>query len=124
PKATTRSDLPHSLSYHANTLTLLSSITIVESASIIADSLVVAKSIETSGSSVYLIISASLFSDSCLNALLTSSTVTSSFKSTTKSTRETLSVGTRSTIPCNLPFKNDITSPRTYAAPVDVRIID
>src|SRR5699024_2813445 len=85
--STTLIEYPHSLSYQANTLTLLSPMTIVDCSSTIAECESVLKSIETNGSSLTAIIPANSPLLASLNASFTFSIVTSVFKSTTKSTK-------------------------------------
>ena len=58
--------------------------------------------------------------DASLRALFTSSLVTDLEDSKTKSTAETLGVGTHIAIPVNLPFISGYTSATAFAAPVEV----
>lgn len=97
--------------------------TIVDSASMIEDRLSLMKSLETSGSSQNPMMPRIPFSEASLNAALTSLAVTCAFTSHTKSTSETVGVGTRTDRPFNLPCKSGITSPIAFAAPVEVGII-
>ena len=59
-----------------------------------------------------------------LNAAFTSALVTCLFSSATKSTMETVGVGTRIAIPVNLPFSSGITLATASAAPVVVGMMD
>src|SRR5690606_7917499 len=123
-KSTTLQEYPHSLSYHANTFTLRSPITIVDRPSIMEECGFVLKSMDTSGSVVKSNIPFKGPMDAVMNASLISSIVTSRSTSTTKSTNETLGVGTRNAIPCNFPFNSGNTSDNAFAAPVEVGIMD
>ena len=58
-----------------------------------------------------------------LSASLTSSLFAGLFSSATRSTTETLGVGTRIANPSHLPFKSGMTKPIAAAAPVLVGII-
>ena len=57
-------------------------------------------------------------------AAFTSSTLVPFSTSTTKSTNETVGVGTRTESPFSLPSSSGITMPIAFAAPVEVGIID
>src|SRR5699024_3745927 len=121
--STTLIEYPHSLSYQANTLTLLSPMTIVDCSSTIAECGSVLKSIETNGSSLTAIIPANSPLLASLSASFTFSIVTSVFKSTTKSTKETFEVGTLNAIPCILLSNSGNTSDKAFAARVEVGIM-
>ncbi|MCY1432757.1 hypothetical protein D9M71_487650 [compost metagenome] len=64
------------------------------------------------------------FSEASFNAALIVSFDTSAFSSTTKSTHDTLGVGTRIEKPSSLPFNCGNTFDTATAAPVVVGIID
>src|SRR5699024_11868445 len=88
--STTLIEYPHSLSYQANTLTLLSPMTIVDCSSTIAECGSVFKSIESNGSSLTAIIPANSPLLASLSASFTFSIVTSVFKSTTNQLKKRL----------------------------------
>mmetsp|Transcript_7641 Transcript_7641/g.47181 ORF Transcript_7641/g.47181 Transcript_7641/m.47181 type:complete len:200 (-) Transcript_7641:878-1477(-) len=120
-KSTTRWLYPHSLSYHATTLTMSSPMTMVSEASTVDDTSLIRKSTETSGSSQRARIPFMGPSAASRKALFTSSAVRPFFSTlTTKSTTDTLGVGTRSAIPFNFPFMPGRTRATAFAAPVEV----
>ena len=59
----------------------------------------------------------------CLKASLTASLVVSLRKVATKSTTDTVTVGTRSDMPSKRPLSSGITRARARAAPVEVGIM-
>jgi len=63
-------------------------------------------------------------SEASFKAAFTSSTLVSFSTSITRSTIETVGVGTRIDNPFSLPLSSGITSPIAFAAPVEVGIID
>src|SRR3972149_8778783 len=123
-KSLTLHEYPHSLSYHARTLTILFSITFVERASTMDELEFPLKSIETNGSSQYWRMPLSSPSAAFLNAAFTSSAVVSLSNSATRSTTETFGVGTLIAIPSSFPFNCGRTRETAFAAPVVVGIID
>ncbi len=62
----------------------------------------------------------SSFSEACFRAALTSSAMVCFSTCTTKSTIETLGVGTRNATPLSLPLSAGSTSATALAAPVEV----
>ena len=112
------------MSYQASTFTMVPSMTEVEGPSTIEESALPLKSTETSGSSEKPRMPCNSPSAALRRALLTSSTVATFSVSATRSTRETLGVGTRMASPCILPFNSGRTRPTALAAPVLVGIMD
>src|SRR5713226_9828092 len=82
------------------------------------------KSIDTSSSSEYARMPLSGPEAASLNAALTSLLVVFLLRIATRSTTETLGVGTRIAKPSSLPLRSGSTSPIATAAPVAVGIID
>ena len=83
------------------------------------------KSVETSGKSLYSRIPFREPSAAAFKAPFTSAAVNPCFSTvTTKSTRDTLGVGTRMASPFNFPFSSGITRETAFAAPVVVGIIE
>nr|GLL30457.1 hypothetical protein VITISV_031969 [Ipomoea trifida] len=110
---------PHSLSYQATTLTMSSPITIVKEASMVEETSVHLKSTETRGASQTSNMPFRGPSAAFLKAALTSSAVSPFFSTfTTRSTTETLGVGTRSAMPLSFPLSFGSTRDTALAAPV------
>ena len=95
---------PHSLSYHANTLTCVLFTTIVDKLSTIQLLGSLTKSEETNGRSSYPKIPFSSFSLAVLNRLLICSILVYDFISKTQSVRELFKIGTLTAWPFNFPF--------------------
>src|SRR5215472_2664693 len=124
-RSRTREEYPHSLSYQEITFTQLPPTTIVQGASTIDDRESPLKSDDTNSCSSYPRYPFSgPDSDAFFSAALTSSFVVFFSTQTTKSTTETLGVGTRIENPSTLPPSSGITSFKAFAAPVEVGIID
>src|SRR3990170_2239445 len=117
-------EYPHSLSYHAITLTILLSRTLVMLPSTIEECGFPLKSMDTRGSSVYSKIPLSLPSAARFNALLTFASSTSFSTSATRSIMDTFGVGTLTAIPSIFPSSSGITKEIARAAPVVVGISD
>ena len=119
-----RQEYPHSLSYQAITFTQLPATTRVE------------RSVHDGRSLVAAIVDRDKFCGfvpentlhgplaAVSRTLLTSSTVVLFSTKTTKSTTETLGVGTRMANPSSLPFSSGITRLIALAAPVEVGIME
>src|SRR5437016_5251605 len=82
------------------------------------------KSTETRGSSEYCRMPRSELSAACFIKALISSLVVGFSTSATRSTIETLGVGTRNEMPSSLPLSSGSTMPMAFAAPVVVGMID
>ncbi len=95
----------------------------MESASTIDELLSLMKSLETNGSSQKLRMPRMFPSAASLRAALTSSFVVDVLTSQTRSTNETVGVGTLTESPFSLPCNSGMTSPIAFAAPVDVGIM-
>src|SRR5689334_13950805 len=94
-RSRTRQEYPHSLSYQAVTFARSPSITLQNGASMMDEYGFPRKSTETSGSSEYWRIPFNGPSAAFLNAALSSSVVVDFSSTATRSTSETLGVGTR-----------------------------
>uniref|UniRef100_A0A2P2JS94 Glyceraldehyde-3-phosphate dehydrogenase Bic isoform X1 n=1 Tax=Rhizophora mucronata TaxID=61149 RepID=A0A2P2JS94_RHIMU len=118
-KSTTLWLYPHSLSYQATTLTISSPMTMVNEESIVEETSLQRKSTDTRGSSQTSSIPFNGPSAAFLNAALTSSAEMPFFSTfTTRSTTDTLGVGTRKAMPLSLPFSWGSTRDTALAAPV------
>src|SRR4030065_1745010 len=113
-----RLEKPHSLSYQEIIFTHFPPITFVDGPSTIEEWEFPLKSMETRGSSQKLKIPFNLPSAYDFKTLFISSGVVSFFNPTTKSTTETLGMGTRMAIPSIFPFSSGITKARAVADPV------
>ena len=110
---------PHSLSYQATTLTISSPMTIVNEESMVEETSVHRKSTETRGTSHTSNMPFSGPSAAFLKAPLTSSAEMPFFATfITRSTTDTLGVGTRSAMPLSLPLSWGSTRDTALAAPV------
>src|SRR5678816_1701279 len=118
-----RLEKPHSLSYHAQTLTVVS-MTLVMVASYTEECGSWLKSTETSGPSVYARIPLSAPFAAAFITVLISSIVVARFAWNVRSTSDTLIVGTRTEKPSSLPLSSGSTRPTAAAAPVLVGIMD
>jgi len=114
------SDLyPHSLSYQATTLIISSPMTMVNEESMVEETSEHRKSTDTRGTSHTSNTPFNGPSAAFLKAPLTSSAVMPFFSTfTTRSTTETLGVGTRSAMPLSLPLSWGSTRDTALAAPV------
>src|SRR3990170_4812992 len=115
---------PHSLSYHDSAFTNVPPVTLVSVASKMLEAGLWLKSTDTSGPLLY---SSTPFSSPAAAAFitaLTSSTLVARAAVKTRSTSDTLMVGTRTAKPSSLPFSSGSTSPTAAAAPVLVGIWD
>src|ERR1700722_9820467 len=123
-RSRTRLEYPHSLSYQEITFTRLPPTTIVLGESTIEERESPLKSDDTSSSVSY---PRYPFngpdSDAFLRAAFTSSLVVFFSTTATKSTTDTLGVGTRMENPSTLPPSSGMTSFSALAAPVDVGIM-
>src|SRR5579863_6292977 len=123
-RSRTRQEYPHSLSYQEITFTQFPPTTIVQGASTIEERESPLKSDETSSCSSY---PRYPFngpdSEAFFSAAFTSSLVVFFSTHTTKSTTETLGVGTRIENPSIFPPSSGMTSFRALAAPVEVGIM-
>merc|ERR1719444_6904 len=112
--------IAHSLSYHMTTLTRSSPMTIVRAASTELEWSVCLKSLDTKGCSSKLMMPFIFPSAAVLIAAFTSSFEHFLPTLTTKSTMDTLGVGTRNAMPFSLPLYLGRTSATAFAAPVEV----
>src|SRR5678816_1863704 len=112
-----RFEKPHSLSYHEQTLTVVS-MTLVMVASYTEECGSWLKSTETSGPSVYARIPLSAPFAAAFITVLISSIVVARFAWNVRSTSDTLIVGTRTEKPSSLPLSSGSTRPTAAAAPV------
>src|SRR5947199_1817521 len=122
-RSRTRHEYPHSLSYQARTLTRFPSISAVEGRSTMDEWGLPLKSHDTSCSSHASRMPRSLPAALSRNALFTASAVADFSSSATRSTTDTLIVGTRIAIPSSLPLSFGSTRPTAVAAPVVVGIM-
>src|SRR5262249_55872673 len=123
-RSRTRQEYPHSLSYHARTLTMLPSTTAVDGRSTMDECGSPLKSMETSSSSVTSRMPLrGPVAAAARNASFTAAWLARLVSSTVRSTTETLAVGTRMAIPSSLPFSSGRTRPTAVAAPVVVGIM-
>src|SRR5262249_43007903 len=116
--STTRFEKPHSLSYHASTLTSVPSSTEVESASSTLLAGLPMTSEQTMGSSQYSRMPFMGPSAAAFIAAFTASLVTDFFTRQTRSTSEPSITGARTEIPSSRPLSSGSTSPIALAAPV------
>src|ERR1700676_40522 len=123
-RSRTRQEYPHSLSYHEITLTQLPPTTRVMGASTMEERESPLKSDETSSfSSNPREPFSGPDSEAFFRAALTSSRVVFFSTNATRSTTETLGVGTRIAKPSSLPARSGMTSFNALAAPVEVGIM-
>jgi hypothetical protein len=113
---------PHSLSYQENTFTSVPADTFVSVESNTDDAGLWLKSLETRGSLLYSRMPFRSVSEASFAAALISSSVVARLATKTRSTRDTLMVGTRIEYPSSLPFRCGSTRPTAAAAPVLVGI--
>ena len=119
-RSTTLHAYPHSLSYHANTLTKFWSRATHAEASKTHDADSPMKSDDTAGSSTYETMPFISPSAACLTAALTASIEAGRSRRTVRSTTETSGTGTRSAKPVSFPSREGRTLPSASAAPLEV----